>query len=197
MSLEFNVRGIRNARPNLVFAEYRETPLYDNGKPIYHGLQAWFVNKPKTPTKDSVAEDVTAKITFYNKTTYEKLIVYGLWIISEAFDFAGYTEANNTLSKISPNDEPCKLAIAVKWQEDESAYAFVAESHIYSTNRDFREKTREIQKGTHYVKVEIRGVGISQEPYWFVLTNQGENKELSLSPPIKKPNLRKEGFQIE
>ncbi len=195
IGLESSVRQNKNARPNLVFIEYRETPLFENGKPIYHGLQAWFVNKPKTPTKDSIAEDVTARITFYNRTTHEKLSVYGLWVIAEAFDFAGYKEANNMISKISPNAEPCKLAIAVKWQDDESAYAFVVESHLYSKTGDFRESVREIKTGIHYVKVEFNGVGISQEPYWFNLNNPGVGKELLLSAPIKKPNLRKEGFQ--
>jgi hypothetical protein len=193
--LELYKNRIERSKPNLVFQEYRETPLFENGKPLYHGLQAWFVNKPKTPTKDSIAEDVTAKITFYNRTTHEKLAVYGLWVITEAFDFAGYTEANNTLSKIPPNAEPCKLAIAIKWQEDESAYAFVVESQIYSKTRDFREKVREIKKGVHYVKVEFSGVGIAQEPYWLILNNSGLDKELSLSAPIKKPNLHKEGFK--
>jgi len=196
IGLESHKRQIENAKPNLVFTEYRESPFYnrETGQPKYHGLQAWFINKPKKPTDNSIAKDVTAKITFYDKNTKKSLSVYGLWVLAEAYDFAGYTGATNKLDNIPPNDEPCKLAIALKWQEDESAYAFVKESFLHSQAGDGRELVREIKKGTHYVEVQIRGTRIDRPPLWFLLTNPGQNRELSLSDPIKKPDLGKEGF---
>ncbi len=194
-SSEDRARQIENAKPNLVFTETRETPLFDDkGKPSYHGLQAWFVNRPKVSSDNSIAEDVTARITFYDKSTKNTLGVYGLWILGEAYDFSGFTGAVNKMGKMPPNDEPCKLAIAVKWQEDEKGYAFVKESLIHSPSGDCRESIRAIGKGDHYVSVHIRGTRLDQPPVWFLMANPGEGGDLSLSSPIKKPNLQKEGF---
>jgi hypothetical protein len=194
IELYIKINRILNSKPRLEFQEKRETPLFRDNKPMYHGLQVWFINKPVSSTIDSIAEDVTAKITFYNINTKEKISVYGLWILSVAFDFTGFRGATNKISKIPPNNEPHKLAIAIKWEEDECAYAFVEESRLYSNTGDFREKGREIKQGRHYVEILLSGTRLSQPPVWFILTNPGKDANLSLSDPIKSPDLYKEGF---
>lgn len=197
--LESDKRQKENSKPNLVFTESREYPLFviNTGQPIYHGLQIWFKNKPRIPTDDSVAKDVTATIAFYDRNTKKKLDIYGCFILTEAYDFAGNIGVVNKLDNVPPNDEPLKLQIALKWQDDESAYGFARESFIYSKTQDGKETIREINKGTHYVKVQLSGTRVDQQPLWFILDNLGQGKALSLSKPIKKPNLCKEGFQTE
>jgi hypothetical protein len=185
-----------NNKPKLVYQEKRETALYIGENQIFHGLQVWFVNKPVTSTVESVAEDVTAKITFYDISEKTKFSVYGLWVLGVAYDFAGYKGAKNKVDRIPPNDEPHKLAVAIKWLEDDSAYAFVEESRLYSRTLDYREKGREIKKGTHYVEIQINGTRIGQPPIWFKLENPGKDGNLVLSDPVQKPNLHKEGFQL-
>ena len=194
--LESYKRRIENSKPNLVFSEYREYPLFvvNTGQPIYHALQVWFKNKPRIPTDDSVAKDVTAKVIFYDRKTRGKLEIYGCFIKAEAFDFAGNVEFLEKIDNWSPNDEPRKLQISLKWLGDESAYGF-AIGGLIASKGDGRELAKEIKKGTHYVKVELKGIRVDQAPFWFILENPGQKGVLSLTDPIKKPDLYKEGFQ--
>lgn len=103
----------------------------------------------------------------------------------------------NKIDIWAPNDEPRKLQIALKWPSDESAFGFARESFIYSETNDGREAAREIKKGTYYLRVRFTGTRVDQSPFWFILENAGRDKTLSISGPIRKPDLRKEGFAAE
>jgi len=39
----------------------------------------------------------------------------------------------------------------------------------------------------HYIKIDLRGIGLKQKPIWFILTNPGKGEQLSLSMLVKRP----------
>ena len=193
--LESYKRQMENSKPNLVFKKAGEWQFYTKGQAIYHALQVWFVNNPQVTSDNSVAKDVTAVVTFYDRNTKNKLEIYGCFTRAEVPDSATIKDLMDKIDVWSPNDIPQKLLIALKYPSDESAYGF-AKSNFLAT-QDGRESGKEIKTGEHYVKVSLKGLRIDQPPFWFILKNPGREGDLSLSDQIKKPNLRKEGFQIE
>ena len=192
VGLESYKRQIENSKPNLAFKKAGEWQFYTEGQAIYRALQVWFVNSPQVTSDNSVAEDVTAIVTFYDRDTKNKLEIYGCFTQAEVPDYATIKDLKDKIDVWSPNDIPQKLLIAFKYPSDESAYGF-AKSNFLAT-QDGRELSKEIKKGKHYVKITLKGIRVGQPPLWFVLENSGQDKELSLSNPIKKPDLRKEGF---
>jgi hypothetical protein len=193
--LESYKRQMENSKPNLVFKKAGEWQFYTKGQAIYHALQVWFVNNPQVTSDNSVAKDVTAVVTFYDRNTKNKLEIYGCFTRAEVPDSATIKDLMDKIDVWSPNDIPQKLLIALKYPSDESAYGF-AKSNFLAT-QDGRESGKEIKTGEHYIKVSLKGLRIDQPPFWFILKNPGREGDLSLSDQIKKPNLRKEGFQIE
>lgn len=193
--LESYKRQMENSKPNLRFKKAGEWQFYTKGQAIYRAIQAWFINNPQVTSNNSVAKDVTAVVSFYDKNTKNKLEIYGCFTRAEVPDYATIKDLKDEIDVWSPNDIPQKLLIAFKYPGDESAYGY-AKSNFLAT-QDGRELGKEIKKGEHNVKVTFKGIGIDQPPFWFKLTNPGQEGDLSLSDQIKKPNLRKEGFQTE
>ena len=194
--LESDKRQRENSKPNLVFKKAGEWQFYTKGQATYRALQVWFVNSPQVTSDNSVAKDVTAIVTFYDRNTKNKLEIYGCFTQAEVPDYATIAPIKDLKDKIdvwSPNDIPQKLLIAFKYPDDESAYGF-AKSNFLAT-QDGRELSKEIKKGKHYVKITLKGIGVGQPPFWFILENPSQGEGLSLSEPINKPNLHREGFQ--
>ena len=195
---EYRARRYEHTKPNLKLDKIHEHQLFatENNGEIKQGdavqrvLQIWFKNKPLVPTDDSVAKQVTATVTFYNRDTKEVIEAPGCcFVIAEAFDYAGNTgKFLDTIDEWPPNDEPRKLQIAVKAPNSESAYVFA---------RPLERLDREIKKGTYYVKVHLTGTRVERALFWFILDNPGKAIPFSLNEIIKKPNLRREGFQTE
>ena len=194
-SLESYKRQRENSKPNLVVFKKNkdEWQFYKNGQPTYHALQVWFVNNPKIRSDKSQAKDVTASVTFYDRNTKKKTDIFGCFTQAEVPDYATIKNLMDKIEVWSPNDIPQKLLIALKYPGDESAYGF-AKSNFFAT-QDGRELSKEIKKGKHYIKITLKGIGVGQPPFWFTLDNPSQEKDLSISQPINKPNLRKEGFQ--
>jgi hypothetical protein len=196
--LESYKRRTENSKPNIVVRkkDKDEWQFYSkDGQPTYHALQVWFVNNPQVTSDNSVAKDVTAVVTFYDRNTKNKREIYGCFTEAEVPDYATIKDLKDKIDVWSPNDIPQKLLIALKYPGDESAYGY-AKSNFLAT-QDGRESGKEIKKGEHYVKVTLKGIRIDQPPFWFILTNPGREGDLSLSDQIKKPDLCKEGFQTE
>jgi hypothetical protein len=141
-----------------------------------------------------VAKDVTAIIRFYDRNAKTIFEIHGCFTEAEVPDYATIRNLKDKIDFWSPNDIPQKLLIALKYQGDESAYGF-AKSNFLVVN-DGREPAKEIKQGEHYVKIIFRGIGVTQSTSWFILNNPGQGRDLSISGPIQKPDLNKEGFQI-
>ena len=184
-----------NSKPNLVFKKAGEWQFYTKGQAVYHALQVWFVNNPQVASDNSVAEDITAVVTFYDRNTKNKLEIYGCFTQAEVPDYATIKDLKDEIDVWSPNAIPQKLLIALKYPSDETAYGY-AKSNFLAT-QDGRESGKEIKKGKHYIKVTLKGIRIDQPPFWFILSNPGREGDLSLFDQIKKPDLCKAGFQTE
>lgn len=157
----------------------RESPLFQEGKPIFHIVQAWFKNAPVTRQDSSIAKQVTATIEFWQyQTTHPMLTIAGQWIESRAPDFIGFTGITNKID-IYPNDENYKLNILLKWEEDEDAYAYAVESFIHSERQDGRENMRRIQPGMYKVYVKLKGVGVDKT-FLYGLKNPGKGEDLEM-----------------
>lgn len=175
-----------NMQPNIVFDQFRETPLfrivqpYAKGEPIYHVIQVWFKNLPITPMESSIAKQVTATIEFWENGDNPKQVlrIAGVWLISFAPSFAGIKEQRKTID-IFPNDESCKLLVALKWEDDDDAYGYATESFVHSLTQDGRDGGRKLPQGEYSVCVKLRGVGVDKL-FWFTLINPGKGKSLEL-----------------
>lgn len=199
LSYSVPLHRMGNSKPNLIWSENRGSPLFakyndptENIKErdyLYHMLQVWFKNQPIVATDNSVAKNIMATVTFYDRTTKTALVIPTCFITAEARDHAGNT--GEPLEKIAewPPGEFGKLQIALKKHEEDSAFGF-AKGDITA---------REIKKGNYYVKVLLEGTRvINFVPVWFAMANPGKDRDLSISDkPIKRPNLHKEGFQTE
>ncbi len=195
--LESYKHQMEHSNPKLLFKKAGEWQFYTEGRAVYHALQIWFVNNPQVASDNSVAKDVGAVITFYDRSMKNRLEIYGCFTEAEVPDYATIAPAQRLKDKIevwSPNAIPQKLLIALKYPDDNSAYGFAKSNFIVA--QDGREAAKEIKKGEHYMQVSFMGTGVRQA-FWFILNNPGEGGVLSLAGPIKKPDLCKEGFQTE
>lgn len=190
--LESYKRQIETSKPRLVFKKAGGWQFHTEGKVSYYALQVWFVNNPKLASDTSMAKEVTATLTFYDNDNNKEFEIFGCFTHAEVPDFATIAPVKDLKDKIDvfpPNDIPQKLLIALKWPGDESAYG-LSKSNFLAT-QDLREQAKELKKGTHYVEITLKGVRVDQLPFWFILTNPGREGDLSLTEPIKKPNLHK------
>lgn len=192
--LEIYKSKIEKTKPNLIFESSGQWQFYHNGKPAYRALQAWFINKPSLASESSVAKDVTALVTFYDKDMKHSFEIFGCFTEAEYPDYATINPLEKLKDKIDtwpPNEIPQKLLIALRYPEDNDAYGF-AKSNFRSSS-DGRMIQRKIIEGEHYIKISFSGTNIDQRPIWFLLRNPGD-EVLSLSLPINKPKFRKAGY---
>ncbi len=165
------------------------------GQAVYRALEIWFVNNPKARSDNAIARKVTCSLRFYDRTTKKITPVFGCFTQPESVGLATIKDLISEIDEWYPNNKPRKLMVALKWPGDEIAYAF-AKENFYDTE-DGKKPDKLLNKGSHYVEVDFQGTGVEQPPMWFILTNPGNEGQLSVSDPIKKPDLRKEGFQSE
>lgn len=196
IELECYKYRIENSKPNLIFQSREQWPIYHNGKPAYWALQAWFINKPQISSENSIAQDVDAKIVFYNRNTKHTFEIFGCFTEAEYLDYATINPIERLKDKIDiwpPNEIPQKLLLTLKYPGEHDAYGFAKSN--FKSNIDGKMPQRKIVEGEYYVKVTFSGTKIDQKPFWFLLINSSDI-ELSFSQETKKPNLRKEGYQI-
>jgi hypothetical protein len=176
--------AIQNSQPNIVFSEYREAPYFRKspvakGKvPIYHILQAWFINKPIFPSESSVAKKITAKIEFWDVNRVNQYYsVYGQWAKATAPDHAGHKGWEPEIN-LAPILIPCKLMIALKHLKDSSCYGFSDES-LGRFPVDGRDPIVELEKGQYQVHVQLMGIRVDKS-FWLLLINPGPEGKLKL-----------------
>jgi len=190
--LESYKNHIENTRPNLTFDQQRASYHYSrkDGHPMYYAIQAWFINNPKIKSNKSEANNVTAKITFYDKNNKE-FDMYGCFTEAEVLDYATIVEIKDLKDEIDnwpPNDIPRKLLIALKWTDDDTAYG-LNRSNLLEVQ--LKDQSKILKKGLHFVKILFKGIGIDQQTFWFSLENSGKRTNIKLDGPIRQPNFRK------
>lgn len=198
-TVQQQLQSIEDSKPHIAFHSKGEWLFYpqdgpQKGQPTYRALELWFINKPQISSEKAVAQKVTCSVVFYDRNTKPRNI-FGCFTRPEAYGFATVKDLTNEIDEWHPNNEPRKLMIALKWPGDDSAYAFAMESLL--SHGDGKAPDKQINRGDHYVKVEFQGTRLDQSPFWFMLANPGKEGYLSISDPIEKPDLSKEGFQNE
>lgn len=156
---------------------YRPSPVVDDKVKTYEMLQAWFENRPESPTAASVASQLTATLEFQtDESKAESLRVHGQWAQTTAPDHVGHSGTAPEID-ISPGALYGKLIVALKYQDESSAYAYSAES--LQNHIDGRNPSLELTQGEHMLRVELAGIGVNKA-FDFILANPGEGGSLDL-----------------
>ncbi len=183
------IKRIKQSKPNIIFDQIRESPLYrktpvsDKKVPMYHVIQTWFINSPEIPSIQSEAKGVSAIIEFWHEQQDRLLFsVYGQWAKSTAPDHVGFSGSISEID-IPPSNLPVKLLIALKHPTDEECYGYSLESITRSI--DGRDQQYKLDKGNYRICIILRGFGI-QNNYWFLLRNPGSGKSLVMETLSEK-----------
>lgn len=180
---EKKLNAYKKSLPRLIIDQFREAPMHvdsqiqEGRRRIYRVIQAWFKNSPDFPSSESVAEQVTALLEFWNEDGDAKLFqVHGQWALSTAPDHVGYSGITPTL-ELAPGSLYGKLFIALKYESEEEAYAYSQES--LGRSSDGRDSSVELVEGRYRVHVILEGVRIRSD-FWLVLINPGVGNNLRI-----------------
>ncbi len=159
--------------PKIVFRECRRSPLWTDGKErIFDVCQLWFANEPDVPSEQSVASQVTARVSFWTSDERTELFwVYGQWTKDMFPDLMRYQGTESTRD-IVPNNLCAKLNVALKWPGEREMYAYAAES-FEMLDRTGRNPDRKIPPGESRCCVGLYGVRAGVD-HWFRVLNPGE-----------------------
>jgi hypothetical protein len=171
------------AAPSLRFAEprqaqmYHDSPVSSTRTPTYQVLEAWFLNRPATPTEDSIARQVTAKVTVSASGNSIVADYVAQWAISNAPNNVGFDDFTEALD-VNPGHLHAKLLLALKYPSDPDSYAFTREG--WRSHADRRMPQYRIPPGDYHLTIHLLGPNVDQS-FAFRLNNPGSHKELDLS----------------
>ena len=171
---EVRLEALTRSLPKIVFREYRWSPLWTDGKErIFDVCQLWFANEPEVPSEQSVASQVTARVSFWTSDEQSELFwVYGQWAKDMFPDLMRY-QGTEATRDIVPNNLCAKLNVALKWPNDQRAYGYAAESFEVH-DRSGRNPDRQILVGESRCCVGLRGVRVAVDHWFRVLeTDEG------------------------
>ena len=194
---EHRARQYETSRPTIICKQIMTRQHRDDErKPIYWATQVWFINSPSTTSEHSTAKIVTATVTFYDEENKKEFEMHGCFTQTSAPESMGINDIHDLRDEIvtwPPNDIPQKLPLALQWPDDEIAYGLAKSSLNVA---QLRAPSRKLVKGSHFVEVLFRGVGVDRQPFWFSLDNLGQGSNLNLMGPVSPPNLHGKGPQI-
>jgi hypothetical protein len=171
------------ALPNLSFDQIRKAQMHSpsvilgRSTPTYVPVQLWFKNSPAYPTESSIAKSVTAKVSILNEAKQEHLSYYGQWADSNAPDNVGFNGILDSLD-IPPGHLRAKLLLALKYPNDDDAFAFTREG--FRSSSDGRSLRYRIPPGNYSVNIQLAGVGVNKD-FTFTLKNNGAGSDLIIS----------------
>jgi len=183
--LHRELQNIKTAVPRLIL--HRIEPTVDNvakvvedklgnrtlvGVPTF--TRIWIRNDPERPELGVDAENLYAKIEFYDEHRQKMLIsMSGRWPeVGESHDSLKTQQV-----KIPPNNKPFCLDIAMKYKEDDEVYGYDDMSHLLPDGRNSQTK---LGKGIYFVKVSLACKGLNL-PLWFKLDNPGKCQNINFS----------------
>lgn len=194
---EHRARQYETSRPTIICKQtITRQHIDEQRKPIYWATQVWFINSPSITSEHSTAKNVTATVTFYDEEKRKEFEMHGCFTQTSVPESAGINRFDDLRDEIAtwpPNDIPQKLLLVLQWPDDEIAYG-LARSNL--SVKQLKAPSRKLMKGLHFIEVLFRGVGVDRQLFWFSLNNLGEGNNLSVTGPIRPPNLRKKGSQI-
>lgn len=194
---EHRAKQYETSRPKIICKQIiTRQHIDEERKPIYWAIQVWFINSPSITSEHSTAKNVTATVTFYDEQKKKKFEMHGCFTQTAVPESAGinrFDDLRDVIVTWPPNDIPQKLPLALQWPDDEIAYG-LARSNL--SVKQLKAPGRKIMKGLHFVEVLFKGVGVDRQIFWFSLNNLGQGNKLSVTGPIKPPNLKREGYKI-
>jgi hypothetical protein len=167
--------------PNVEMRRTRPSPVTPSGQysAIEYGTfcKVVFANNPKRRTSENTANNVSAKITFYDAD--EKLLIgpiYGRWSDSDepktSIDIPSLINAN-----ILSNGTPFKLDLFMKFPEDEFCYAYNNDSYFFE---NWRHVNYKLTAERFFIHIELIGERVEKD-FWFSVYNKDRGKQLQIT----------------
>ena len=149
----------------------RASPVAEQSAADYGVVQAWYVNSPDQPGEGAAAESIEARIRFFEGRS-EQFAVSGLWLTGTVPGHAGYS-GHIFQTDISPGFVPTKLAIVLKYQNEDECYAYCLENlsgDVHGRSEKFRLGT-----GVFQIRVDLLGNNLN-ENFRYALRNLGSGE---------------------
>jgi hypothetical protein len=167
--------------PNVILHKSRPTRLTPSGKYskeekgiFFHVV---FENNPKKRTSENTANNVSAKVTYFDKN--DRLLlgpIYGRWSDSgEPINPIDKVKLINT--NILSNGTPRMLDLFMKFTEDEFCYAYNNDSYFFE---NWRHENYKIEEDIFFIQVELIGERLEKE-FWFTVYNIEKGNDIRLS----------------
>ena len=145
-------------------------------------VHAVFANNPKRRTPENTANNVSAKITYYNSEDHPMIddtffgSFYGRWSDSDE-----PKTSNDTVrlinTNILSNGTPRKLDLFMKFPDDEFCYAYNNDSYFFE---NWRHVNYKLTGDLFYIKVELIGERVN-EHFWFTVHTENKGKHIRLT----------------
>jgi hypothetical protein len=153
--------------------------------------QAWFAlvefrNQPIEPIERSVAKDVSALVTYYDKELKPQIResgISGRWWSNEEVARSNKPRRELERTEILTNTQPVILALACMGVRDSAIYAYNNENHEY---KDFKKAEFSLGLGIKYVHVLLSGINLPPTNFWFSISRDTKSMELKIKQ-INKP----------
>jgi len=167
--------------PNVGMRRTRSSQVSPSGQ--YSAMEygtffnAVFANNPRRRTSENTANNVSARITYYDVD--EQLLVgpiFGRWSDSDepktSIDIPRLINAS-----ILSNGTPRKLDLFMKFQDDEFCYAYNNDSYFFE---NWRHVNYKLTAETFLIHVELIGERVEKD-FWFTAYNNDKGKHLRVT----------------
>ena len=164
--------GMRRTRPSKVSPSGQYSAME-------YGMffKAVFANNPKRRTHENTANNVSAKLTFYDVD--ERLLIgpiFGRW--SDSDEPKTSTDIPKLINaQILSNGTPLKLDLFMKFPEDEFCYAYNNDSYFFD---NWRHVNHKLSAERFYIHVELVGERVEKE-FWFTTNNKERGKHIQIT----------------
>jgi len=170
---------LKDSRANFVFSS-------ENGSECWFALVD-FYNKPIEPIDRSVAREVSAHITYYDKECKPRINkdgISGRWWSNEEVAISNKPRRELERTDIFPGEQGVTLVLACMGIKESAIYGFNNDNHEY---KDYKKSEFSLGMGSYYIKVVLAGINLKETEFWFSIWRDISSGELKIER-IKKPD---------
>lgn len=146
-----------------------------------------FYNEPIEPTPNSVASEVSAHITYYDKDCKPRIKdegISGRWWTNEEVAFSDKPRQELERTNIFPATQGVTLAVACMGVRESAIYGYNNESH---EDKNFKKREFSLGLGTYYIHVVLAGINLKRTDFWFSVWHDKHTGKLMIES-IHKPD---------
>jgi len=146
-----------------------------------------FYNEPIEPTPNSVASEVSAHITYYDKDFKPRIKdegISGRWWTNEEVAFSDKRRQELERTIIFPATQGVTLAVACMGVKESAIYGYNNESH---EDKNFKKREFSLGLGTYYIHVVLAGINLKRTGFWFSVWHDKHTDKLMIES-IQKPD---------